>query len=375
MTNGSHRPCDASQTIEGRTPPSGLAGVDPSLATDARMMPSPPDAGTSSEGNSGLTADSWRVEIAARLERYRSRRKPRTPRYPSLLLPFDAPGWPRPTATGSAAAATAPALIPPALIPDDQPSRAATEAMKPQLVEASRLPAQNSELAAEPSAKVIEFPRSAAIPAFLPSELADPVVDLSRPRIVEAPEILPPPPALGGMLIEPARKEPVERRPGVDFPCASASLAQRAQAMLVDAAILAAALAAFTAIFLRMNPGLAPGPSFPLNLTLISIRGLLPLLGPLAIVAVLVWMAYQFVFVVYTGATPGLRAARLQLARFDGSALDWRTRRWRVLASFLSAFSAGLGYFWCLLDQDGLCWHDRITRTNLHPGPKQAAKE
>src|SRR5271157_1234305 len=35
--------------------------------------------------------DSWRVEVAARLQRYRTRRKPRTPRYPSLLLPFDAP--------------------------------------------------------------------------------------------------------------------------------------------------------------------------------------------------------------------------------------------------------------------------------------------
>jgi len=34
-----------------------------------------------------------------------------------------------------------------------------------------------------------------------------------------------------------------------------------------------------------------------------------------------------------------------------------------VLASFLSAVSLGLGYLWCLLDQDGLCWHDRITRT------------
>src|SRR5208337_1504390 len=40
--------------------------------------------------------DSWRVEVAARLERYRTRRKPRTPRYPSLLLPFDAPeSWSR----------------------------------------------------------------------------------------------------------------------------------------------------------------------------------------------------------------------------------------------------------------------------------------
>jgi hypothetical protein len=36
-----------------------------------------------------------------------------------------------------------------------------------------------------------------------------------------------------------------------------------------------------------------------------------------------------------------------------------------VLAALLSAFSAGLGYVWCVLDQDRLCWHDRITRTHV----------
>jgi uncharacterized RDD family membrane protein YckC len=79
----------------------------------------------------------------------------------------------------------------------------------------------------------------------------------------------------------------------------------------------------------------------------------------------MLWAAYQYLFVVYTGSTPGLRAARLRLAAFDGSLLNRRCRRWRVLASFLSAFSAGLGYFWCVLDQNGFCWHDRITRTHL----------
>jgi len=89
------------------------------------------------------------------------------------------------------------------------------------------------------------------------------------------------------------------------------------------------------------------------------------LAGALGVVALLLWAAYEFLFVVYTGSTPGLRAARLRLAAFDGSPLNRRLRRWRVLASFLSALSAGLGYLWCFLDQDGLCWHDRITRTHI----------
>jgi uncharacterized RDD family membrane protein YckC len=70
---------------------------------------------------------------------------------------------------------------------------------------------------------------------------------------------------------------------------------------------------------------------------------------------------------VYTGTTPGLRAARLRLAGFDGSPVPRRLRRWRVLASYLSALSLGLGYLWSVLDEDGLCWHDRITRTHIRP--------
>jgi uncharacterized RDD family membrane protein YckC len=205
----------------------------------------------------------------------------------------------------------------------------------------------------EQAANVIEFPRSAAIPVFRPSDLADPVFEHDRPRIVEAPEILPPPPALGGMLMEAAQQEEPDRLAGADFPLASASIARRALAALVDGAVLATSMAAFAAIFLRLNAV----PEF--------LRPLPMLAGMVASIAVLLWVAYEFLFVVYSGSTPGLRAARLRLARFDGSPLNRRMRRWRVLASFLSAFSGGLGYLWCVLDQDGLCWHDRITRTHV----------
>jgi uncharacterized RDD family membrane protein YckC len=205
----------------------------------------------------------------------------------------------------------------------------------------------------EPSAKVIEFPRSAAIPVSWLPELAESLVD--RPRIVEAPEVLPPPPALGGILMEPATAKE-ENRPGADFPQFSASIPQRLLAGLVDRLILGSALAAFAAIFVRLNPTRAPLP--------VLIAGFL-------IVAVLLWAAYEFLFVVYTGSTPGLRALRLRLVRFDGSPVDRRLRRWRVLASFLSACSLGLGYLWSVLDEDRLCWHDRITRTHIQSG-KQA---
>ncbi len=231
-------------------------------------------------------ADSWRDEVAARLERYRTRRKPRSPRYPSLLLPFDAPeSWSRsaPHAQGgSAGVATARAdhdiafhsnsgLANPEPAENIYSSAEPNSNDYPEHVSEHRSE-HHSELP-ELSAKVIEFPRSAAIPIVHRSELADPIFD--RPRIVEAPEILPPPPALGGMLMEPARQESAERRPEPLFVSPPASIPRRVLAAVVDGALLVTALAAVTAIFLRWNAAWIPG----LNTTITLSRDLL--YGPL----------------------------------------------------------------------------------------------
>jgi len=313
--------------------------VQDHLACDAVLEPT----GAAAAGaSSSPDAESWRGEVAARLERYRARRKPRAPRYPSLLLPFDSvENWSRPLSESSAAVAEAriPTRESIAVQMEQQP---AAEAV-PSILASHLAMAEGPES----SAKVIEFPRSAAIPVAWIPELAEPVMD--RPRIVEAPEVLPPPPALGGILIEPATPKE-ESRAGADVPLSSASIPQRLLAGLVDSLILGSALAAFAAVFLRLNPALAPLP--------VLIAGFL-------VVAVLLWAAYEFLFVVYTGSTPGLRALRLRLVRFDGSSVGRSVRRWRVLASFLSACSLGLGYLWSMLDEDGLCWHDRITRTHI----------
>jgi hypothetical protein len=58
---------------------------------------------------------------------------------------------------------------------------------------------------------------------------------------------------------------------------------------------------------------------------------------------------------------------RLELQRFDTHPADRRQRRWRVLAGILSGVSLGMGYAWQFLDEDGLCWHERITKTYLAP--------
>ncbi len=149
--------------------------------------------------------------------------------------------------------------------------------------------------------------------------------------------------------MEPAPAQPAETR-SAESGIQSASILRRLLATAVDGLILIASLSAFAAIFLRFN----------------NLRGPLPVLaGVAATLAIAFWFTYQYLLIVYTGSTPGLRAARLKIARFDGSPVTRRLRRWRVLASLLSALSAGLGYLWCFLDADSLCWHDRITRTHL----------
>lgn len=175
---------------------------------------------------------------------------------------------------------------------------------------------------------------------------------MSRPRILEVPETAPPLPALGGITIEPAQQSEMEKRPGIDIPLQSAPLGRRIVSAAIDDVIIAAACFLFVFIFWKMT-ALRP-PRFQILGIAVGLSGLF-------------WAAYQYLLLVYAGTTPGLRVARLELSRFDGSPASRSTRRWRVLASFLSALSLGMGYAWVFLDEDVLCWHDRITHTYIAP--------
>jgi uncharacterized RDD family membrane protein YckC len=204
------------------------------------------------------------------------------------------------------------------------------------------------------TAKLIEFPRTIYTPEVWTNDLAEPVLD--RPRILEAPEIVPPPPALGGMTIEEVARPEPERRPGIDTPLRPASVGQRLLAGSMDGALVCASVAIFGTAFYRIA-GLA--------LPIVQIAEIL--LGLL----VVCWAAYQYLLVVYSGSTPGLCALRLQVQRFDGMPASQKLRRARVLCSLLSAVSLGLGYAWHFLDEDGLCWHERVTRTHVAKTPKR----
>jgi uncharacterized RDD family membrane protein YckC len=220
----------------------------------------------------------------------------------------------------------------------------------PDRITAQAVPERSEPQSSETTAKIIEFPRSMYPAPVSLHELADPVMD--RPRILEAPEVLPPPPALGGITIEEARVREPERRLGIDMPLRSAPLEQRLLAVAIDGAIVVLAGVGFGAIFDRIA-GVRP----PLTQIVAFGAGLMGAL----------WAAYQYLLIVYSGTTPGLRAMKLQLQRFDGSFPSRRLRRWRVLGSVLAGISLGMGYAWQFLDEDNLCWHERVTKTYLAP--------
>lgn len=292
--------------------------------------------------------DSWRNEVAARVNTYRARRRPRAPRYPSLQLKFE----PLESSLSSPPAPSRPAQPvgqnPLAVALQETPAR------ETQFVQSPTDAALDSLCVTDSRARILEFPRSAAAPPPFLDELAEPLLD--RPRILEAPEVLPPPPALGGILIEPVEEPAKERRAGFELPLQAAPMSRRLWAGAIDTLLVVSAFASFAYIFFRVTSVVPP---------------LRQAVEISVVMTAMFWIAYQYLLLVYTGTTPGLKLTKLHLSRFDGAAVPRKLRRWRVLASVLSATSLALGYTWCFLDEDRLCWHDRITRTYMAPQQSQ----
>jgi hypothetical protein len=326
-------------------------------------------ASYSSHGDRQTEGDpsAWREELAARLDRYRERRKPPAPRYPSLQLRFEEPCsrpasfgpldyeaphdsvWPPVSRQAVALDQDLPTWPDMGIILRQQ-SEAAASPVAASSPASPRVPGPSSGHSA--SGKIIEFPRSCAVPPVPLDELAEPVTD--RPRILDAPAVAPPPPALGGITIEAPERKEGEKRPGIDLPLQSAPLGRRIFAAMIDGIVIAAASALCGFIFSKVSAVRPP---------------VLQLVELAAAVPCLLWAVYQYLLIVYSASTPGLRLARLELTNFDGKTTTRRIRHWRVLASFLSTASLGMGYAWVFLDEDSLCWHDRITHTYLAPKP------
>ena len=196
-----------------------------------------------------------------------------------------------------------------------------------------------------PVPKIIEFPR-------MPTrqyELAEPVVD--QLRIFEAVEELPPPAPSHLNEIEIAPAEPVLIGPDeIEIPVQTAPFEQRAYAAAVDVAILIGAMGIFgiTAQFFAS--------SLPLTK---------PLLESIAICGFLILTIYYLLTLSLGRGTAGMRASGLRVTTFLNETPSRNLMRFRALATVLSYAAMGMGFAWALIDEDRLCWHDRITHTYL----------
>jgi len=282
--------------------------LDSELASD-RQQPS-------------LYADEvWRQEVASRVDAFCARRgRKRMPRTASLSLDFERAA----RATVAAHYAVPEPQVDPAPEPFPEPSN------------------------------LIEFPHAPEPPVALEpvpyvEELAEPI--LEKPRILDAEE---PSGLLFGGEGRPAITLESPPEPEAEDDAGpvgeSASLSRRIFAAILDALLVISATALFTTIFLRMA-GTLPRSRMAFMLV--------------AAVPMFLWAMYHYLFLVQAAATPGMRLTGLRVRTFDNLPARRSLRRWRAIAMMVSGLALGLGFLWASIDENGLCWHDRITGTLL----------
>ena len=315
-------------------------------------------------------SESWKSEIASRLDSYRNRSKRKLSGDFSMRFDFEgAPVGPRqqicvpavvttdvPEAAEPTSETAAKDPVAADTTPEGPPSFAAasleaevgTDPSQPTPPERPKLRPSfpfKRKIFMEPN--VIEFPRLFPPEPPPPYAVAEPVLP-SIPRILDAPEIAQPlieTPILDGMRLDPIAAQPVQ---GFELPLQAASVQRRLLSALADALVVLAATGIFGFVSLRMLPALDLG---------------MPLFGAALVVPVIFWAVYQLLFLVYTARTPGMALTQLAFSTFEGTAPNRRQRRRRLIGMAVSCSSLMLGFIWAFFDEDTLCWHDRISRT------------
>jgi uncharacterized RDD family membrane protein YckC len=145
--------------------------------------------------------------------------------------------------------------------------------------------------------------------------------------------------------VAPARTNAVESSL---FP--AASLHERRIAALIDGACLAFAYGGFLALFSSL------GGQFTFS----------KLSGTICFFTfAFVYLQYFGLFTVFGGTTPGMMIRGLQVINFSGDVPTPRQYLLRATGYILSAGTLFLGFLWAMWDEDGLTWHDRLSRTYL----------
>ncbi len=131
------------------------------------------------------------------------------------------------------------------------------------------------------------------------------------------------------------------------LPPQTAPLGLRLMAALVDLLLVLLALVGFVAVFAEVVGQVPTG---------------LPAALALAATGAAMYLGYELLFFSLRGDTPGMRYARIGLCTFADENPTRAEMRRRILAQLVAVCPMGLGLLWALLDDDGLGWHDRMSR-------------
>jgi uncharacterized RDD family membrane protein YckC len=133
-----------------------------------------------------------------------------------------------------------------------------------------------------------------------------------------------------------------------------ASIEERRLAGFIDAGCLLFAYGGFLALFGSL------GGEFTLSKLSAAVC---------AVTFVFVYLQYFALFTVFGGTTPGMMLRGLHVVSFSGETPAPRQMLWRSAGYMLSAGTFFMGFLWAIWDEDGLTWHDRLSRTYLCPAP------
>lgn len=317
-----------------------------------------------------LTSDSWKDEVASRLQNYKARRR-RSAGDGSMSFNFESTTanhvFMRPERDTEPEAVyqeldPAPSYMHTSAAPaiEEPVARASVADLNEQLDEAIAEAQASFTAFVEPvvkpapePAKLIVFPRPPMMQEAPRDQLAEPVFE--TPRIVEVPEAVQVAIPLADITLQPDVAEDqcvphVEEL--AELPYRVAPQAQRIAAEIVDTLTVAVAAGIFGTILAKMNAAVLLTDAK----TTVEMAFLVP---------VTFWCLYKYLFLVYSGTTPGMNLAKLQLINFDGEIPQAKRRRNRALSMIVSIFPLGLGLLWSFVDPDQLCWHDRISKTYL----------
>jgi uncharacterized RDD family membrane protein YckC len=129
-----------------------------------------------------------------------------------------------------------------------------------------------------------------------------------------------------------------------------APIDDRRRSFLIDAACLAFAYGGFLALFSSL------GGHFMLSKLSATVC---------FFTFAFVYIQYFGLFTVFGGSTPGMMFSGIHVASVTGDMPTGQQYLLRAAGYLLSAGTCFLGFFWVLWDEDGLTWHDRLSKTYL----------